>query len=200
MIDARFLISFSREMSMSNSSLDPTLPSVGKTITASNYHYEIIDDLRAFDAFFSPLQMRDEAQKELNQARQEEGAKLMKMKMAEEKRMKEMLEKQEQMAKPPTPPPPVDTDTSRLLEIEKKQRAEIARLLKELDRTQKTWQMKANILQNNIHALKDEMFLRSSLQRQSAKIQHAAIAYAVSRFTFSCMVHVFYQNGEFIEA
>merc|ERR1719505_112333 len=50
-----------------------------------------------------------------------------------------MLEKQEQMAKPPTPPPPVDTDTSRLLEIEKKQRAEIARLLKELDRTQKTW-------------------------------------------------------------
>ena len=35
-------------------------------------------------------------------------------------------------------------------------------------------------LLNRMHALKDEMFLRTSLQRQSAKLQHAAINYAVS--------------------
>ena len=33
---------------------------------------------------------------------------------------------------------------------------------------------------SRLHALKDEMFLRTSLQRQSAKLQHAAITYAVS--------------------
>ena len=33
-----------------------------------------------------------------------------------------------------------------------------------------------------IHALKDEMFIRHSLQRQSAKLQHAAVTYVVSNY------------------
>lgn len=62
--------------------------------------------------------------------------------------------------------------------LEKKQRAEILRLQKELDRVNRTWEMKVTILQKTLHALKDESFLRTSLQRQAARLQQAAVVYA----------------------
>jgi len=69
-------------------------------------------------------------------------------------------------------------DVARYKQIEKSQKQEILRFQKELERANKYWEMKVSILQQTMHALKDEMFLRTSLQRQSAKLRHAAITYA----------------------
>lgn len=122
---------------------------------------------------------REQAQKELNEVKELEDAKLKQMKMAEEKRVAELMKQQHEMVtREKTPQVPVDKDFDRMMELDRKQRIEIAKLQKELERTNKTWDMKVIILQQTMHALKDEMFLRSSLQRQSAKVQHAAITYA----------------------
>ncbi|XP_073236759.1 uncharacterized protein [Porites lutea] len=66
----------------------------------------------------------------------------------------------------------------KLQKLEKKQQAEILRLQRELERVNKTWEMKVTILQQTLHALKDESFLRTSLQRQAARLQQAAVVYA----------------------
>lgn len=68
----------------------------------------------------------------------------------------------------------------KLQKLEKKQQAEILRLQRELERVNKTWEMKVTILQQTLHALKDESFLRTSLQRQRqvARLQQAAVVYA----------------------
>jgi len=66
----------------------------------------------------------------------------------------------------------------KLQKLEKKQKAEILRLQKELERVNKTWEMKVTILQQTLHALKDESFLRTTLQRQAARLQQAAVVYA----------------------
>jgi len=66
----------------------------------------------------------------------------------------------------------------KLQKIEKKQQAEILKLQRELDRVNRTWEMKVTILQQTLHALKDESFLRTSLQRQAARLQQAAVVYA----------------------
>ncbi|XP_032228792.2 uncharacterized protein C10orf67, mitochondrial isoform X5 [Nematostella vectensis] len=71
-----------------------------------------------------------------------------------------------------------DEMLKKLKSLEKKQRAEILRLQRELDRVNKTWEMKVTILQQTMHALRDESFLRTSLQRQAARLQHAAVVYA----------------------
>lgn len=66
----------------------------------------------------------------------------------------------------------------KLQKLETKQQAEILRLQRELERVNKTWEMKVTILQQTLHALKDESFLRTSLQRQAARLQQAAVVYA----------------------
>ncbi|XP_064402055.1 uncharacterized protein C10orf67, mitochondrial-like isoform X2 [Halichondria panicea] len=83
------------------------------------------------------------------------------------------------------PPTPIDTgDTGnqveRLLKIEQKQKLEIKRLNVELDRTNKTWEMKLAVMQRNFHALRDEFYVRHSLQRQATSLHHAAVGYATS--------------------
>ncbi|XP_028395082.1 uncharacterized protein C10orf67, mitochondrial-like isoform X2 [Dendronephthya gigantea] len=66
----------------------------------------------------------------------------------------------------------------KLQQIEIKLTAEIAGLRKELDRVNKTWEMKVTILKQSIHALKDEAFLRATLQKQAARLHHASVTYA----------------------
>lgn len=56
--------------------------------------------------------------------------------------------------------------------------AECARLRKEMDKGHKTWEKKFAILQQSLHALKDESFLRQTLQRQAAQLHQASISYA----------------------
>lgn len=66
----------------------------------------------------------------------------------------------------------------KLQKLEKKQKTEIERLKKELERVNRTWEIKVNVLKQTLHALKDESFLRTSLQRQAARLQQAAVMYA----------------------
>ncbi|ELU02583.1 hypothetical protein CAPTEDRAFT_220477 [Capitella teleta] len=69
-------------------------------------------------------------------------------------------------------------------EVEESQRseqrmlAEIAKLKKEIDRVHRTWEKKFAILQQSLHALKDESFIRQTMQRQAATLHHASISYA----------------------
>eukprot|EP00112_Aurelia_sp_Birch-Aquarium-sp1_P017336 Seg4002.4 transcript_id=Seg4002.4/GoldUCD/mRNA.D3Y31 product="putative protein C10orf67 mitochondrial" protein_id=Seg4002.4/GoldUCD/D3Y31 len=66
----------------------------------------------------------------------------------------------------------------KLRKVDKQQKQEIMRLLRELEKCNKNWEMRVTIQQQTMHALRDEMFLRTSLHRQAAKLQHAAITYA----------------------
>ena len=119
--------------------------------------------------------LQDEAQKRMDDMRRNEEQKLRNQKMLEEQKIKALMNQHEESKI--SVEVPVDIDVSRLQNIEKKQRAEIARLQKELDRNVKMWELKVKILQENIHALKDEMFLRTTLQRQAAKMRQAALTY-----------------------
>ncbi|XP_038611875.1 uncharacterized protein C10orf67 homolog, mitochondrial [Tachyglossus aculeatus] len=64
---------------------------------------------------------------------------------------------------------------NRKLEKEKKS---IERLRNQADLSSKIWQKKFYILQNSLHALKDEMFLRHTLQRQLAVIPETSFNYS----------------------
>lgn len=119
--------------------------------------------------------MQEEAKEKIEELRKNEAEKLQSQKLAEKQKLKELQEKHENEKKPVDIP--VETDVGRLQIIEKKQRAEIARLQRDLERTVRTWEMKTKILQEHIHALKDEMFLRTTLQRQVAKVRPAALTY-----------------------
>ncbi|KAJ7365157.1 hypothetical protein OS493_007806 [Desmophyllum pertusum] len=89
-----------------------------------------------------------------------------------------MASRLRRMEKPELSESEKDELLRKLQKLEKKQKAEILRLQKELDRVNRTWEMKVTILQQTLHALKDESFLRTSLQRQAARLQQAAVVYA----------------------
>merc|ERR1719239_717282 len=63
-------------------------------------------------------------------------------------------------------------------ESEDKLRAEISRLQAEVEKAHRTWEKKFAILQQSMHALKDESYLRQTLQRQAAQLHHAAVSYS----------------------
>ncbi|XP_059175355.1 uncharacterized protein C10orf67, mitochondrial-like [Physella acuta] len=64
---------------------------------------------------------------------------------------------------------------------ESKLRAEIIRLQSELEKTHQMWEKKFAILQQSMHALKDESYLRQTLQRQAAQLHKAAVSYSVDK-------------------
>ncbi|XP_052801106.1 uncharacterized protein C10orf67, mitochondrial-like [Mya arenaria] len=72
-----------------------------------------------------------------------------------------------------------DTDVNKLRKQEQALREEVARLKKEIERIHKTWEKKFAILQQSLHALKDESYIRQQLQRQAANLHHAAVSYSV---------------------
>lgn len=49
---------------------------------------------------------------------------------------------------------------------------------KEIDRIHRAWEKKFAILQQSLHALKDESFVRHTMQRQAAQLHQAAISYS----------------------
>ncbi|XP_077124478.1 uncharacterized protein C10orf67 homolog, mitochondrial isoform X1 [Ranitomeya variabilis] len=53
----------------------------------------------------------------------------------------------------------------------------IERLQKELERLNKTWEKKFDILKQSFHAIKDEMFLRQSLHRQAMNLHRVSVSY-----------------------
>ncbi|KAJ1110825.1 hypothetical protein NDU88_008171 [Pleurodeles waltl] len=59
------------------------------------------------------------------------------------------------------------------------QRKTINSLRNQLEQNNKIWEKKFAILKQSLHAIKDEMFLRQSLQRQAASLQRVSVSYAV---------------------
>ncbi|XP_019897816.2 uncharacterized protein C10orf67 homolog, mitochondrial [Esox lucius] len=64
-----------------------------------------------------------------------------------------------------------------LKRVETVQKKQIERLQKQLFRSNGIWEKKFEILKASFHAIKDEMFLRQTLQRQAASLQHASVSY-----------------------
>jgi hypothetical protein len=60
-------------------------------------------------------------------------------------------------------------------------KAEIAKLKRELDRNNQTWEKKFEILKQQLHSIKDEMYLRQTLRKQTtnSKLSYASVAYTV---------------------
>ncbi|XP_046883077.1 uncharacterized protein C10orf67 homolog, mitochondrial [Hypomesus transpacificus] len=58
-------------------------------------------------------------------------------------------------------------------------RSQTAKLQKELFRSNELWEVKFEVLNRSFHAVKDEMFLRQTLQRQAAQLQHASVTYTM---------------------
>ncbi|XP_052096171.1 uncharacterized protein C10orf67, mitochondrial-like isoform X9 [Mytilus californianus] len=73
----------------------------------------------------------------------------------------------------------MDTDIDKYIKNEKRLKEEIERLKREIERVHRTWEKKFAILQQSLHALKDESYIRQTLQRQAAALHHAAVSYAV---------------------
>ncbi|XP_063421562.1 uncharacterized protein C10orf67, mitochondrial-like isoform X8 [Mytilus trossulus] len=73
----------------------------------------------------------------------------------------------------------MDTDIDKYAKNEKRLKEEIDRLKREIERVHRTWEKKFAILQQSLHALKDESYIRQTLQRQAAALHHAAVSYAV---------------------
>ena len=127
--------------------------------------------------------LKREAQQQVDSVKRSEAEKLYKQKLLEGKRLKELREQHEK--EKVVTEPPVETDVAALQAIERKQRVEIARLQREIDQLKKMYDMKVRILTEHIHKLKDEMFLRTTLQRQAAKVKLAALAYIKKGATVS---------------
>ncbi|XP_064648128.1 uncharacterized protein C10orf67, mitochondrial-like isoform X2 [Lineus longissimus] len=69
-------------------------------------------------------------------------------------------------------------DMEKMRRSELRLQAEVLRLKREIDKVNRTWEKKFAILQQSLHALKDESFLRQTLQRQAAQLHQASITYA----------------------
>ncbi|XP_069499482.1 uncharacterized protein C10orf67 homolog, mitochondrial [Ambystoma mexicanum] len=59
------------------------------------------------------------------------------------------------------------------------QRKTIESLKKQIEQNNRIWEKKFAILKQSLHSIKDEMFLRQSLQRQAANLHRVAVTYAV---------------------
>uniref|UniRef100_A0A7M4EP05 DUF4709 domain-containing protein n=1 Tax=Crocodylus porosus TaxID=8502 RepID=A0A7M4EP05_CROPO len=79
-----------------------------------------------------------------------------------------------------------DEKRALLAEIEKlrksegRERQHIESLKKEVEQVNRSWAKKFEILKKSLHAIKNEMFLRQSLQRQSASFNHATVSQTVA--------------------
>ncbi|XP_016128648.1 uncharacterized protein C10orf67 homolog, mitochondrial [Sinocyclocheilus grahami] len=64
-------------------------------------------------------------------------------------------------------------------QTEAMQKKEIERLSKQLCMSNQVWEKKFEILRQSFHAIKDEMFLRQTLQRQEAILHNASVSFAM---------------------
>uniref|UniRef100_A0A8C5MYU8 DUF4709 domain-containing protein n=1 Tax=Leptobrachium leishanense TaxID=445787 RepID=A0A8C5MYU8_9ANUR len=65
----------------------------------------------------------------------------------------------------------------KLMFIKEDNEKNIERLRKEIERVNKTWEKKFEILKHSFHAIKDEMFLRQSLHRQTMNLHRVSLSY-----------------------
>ncbi|XP_063777662.1 uncharacterized protein C10orf67 homolog, mitochondrial [Pseudophryne corroboree] len=69
------------------------------------------------------------------------------------------------------------TQIKNLLSVKEEDAKTIERLQRELERINKTWEKKFDILKQSFHAMKDEMFLRQSLHRQAVNLHRVSVSY-----------------------
>ncbi|XP_025096569.1 uncharacterized protein C10orf67, mitochondrial-like isoform X2 [Pomacea canaliculata] len=69
-----------------------------------------------------------------------------------------------------------ENDSLRLSEAQLKN--EVKKLKEEIERIHRMWEKKFSVLQASMHALKDESYLRQTLQRQAAALHYASVSYA----------------------
>ncbi|CAF0744677.1 unnamed protein product [Brachionus calyciflorus] len=75
-------------------------------------------------------------------------------------------------------------DTELILKLKSNEnylKSEINRLKREIHRNNETWEKKFDILKHSLHAIKDEMYLRQNLQKQSANLAYASVAYTMNQ-------------------
>ncbi|XP_033761819.1 uncharacterized protein C10orf67, mitochondrial-like isoform X2 [Pecten maximus] len=115
-----------------------------------------------------------QAQEEASKMQTAEQNKL-KVLMDQKKRLEEMLlqEKKKSSQKSQS-----EIDTDKFKKNEDRLRDEIMRLKGEIEKVHKVWEKKFAILQQSMHALKDESYIRQTLQRQAATLHHASVSYA----------------------
>lgn len=115
-----------------------------------------------------------EAQKEALSLQNKEKDKL-KLLMDQKKLLEEQLAKEKNRNNTKSQG---EIDAEKYKRNEQKLKEEIQRLKQEIERVHRTWEKKFAILQQSLHALKDESYLRQTLQRQAAALHHAAVSYA----------------------
>ncbi|XP_043546390.1 uncharacterized protein C10orf67 homolog, mitochondrial isoform X2 [Chiloscyllium plagiosum] len=93
---------------------------------------------------------------------------------------KEVCPVPEQVETEPMSKDKVIEDLQKLKKIEKEQRKLNESLKIQLERTNQMWEKKFAILKQSYHAIKDEMYLRCSLQRQAPILHCAFTRYTVS--------------------
>ncbi|XP_050986140.1 uncharacterized protein C10orf67 homolog, mitochondrial [Labeo rohita] len=102
--------------------------------------------------------------------------------MKEKAAIEKKLEKQK-LAEPTTMELVGDTELAQKLKelrkMESMQKKEIERLNKQLCISNQVWEKKFEILRQSFHAIKDEMFLRQTLQRQEAILHNASVSFAM---------------------
>ncbi|CAH2282263.1 Hypothetical predicted protein [Pelobates cultripes] len=69
------------------------------------------------------------------------------------------------------------TQIKKLTFMNEDQEKSIERLRRELERVNKAWEKKFEILKHSFHAIKDEMFLRQSLHRQAMNLHRVSVSY-----------------------
>ncbi|KAI4887296.1 hypothetical protein NFI96_030152 [Prochilodus magdalenae] len=68
-------------------------------------------------------------------------------------------------------------ELEKLRQAERAQKEHIDRLQRKIAVTNQAWEKKFEVLRQSFHAIKDEMFLRQSLQRQAAALHQASVNY-----------------------
>ncbi|XP_072021834.1 uncharacterized protein [Amphiura filiformis] len=69
-------------------------------------------------------------------------------------------------------------ELARLRKLERHFRNEVLRLKREITRSTKMWEKKFSIMQKSMYALKDESYVRQTLQKQAAALHHASVSYS----------------------
>ncbi|XP_017950268.2 uncharacterized protein C10orf67 homolog, mitochondrial isoform X4 [Xenopus tropicalis] len=136
-----------------------------------------------------------EKEKEHEQMQQEYQSRILEEQRQKLKHIREAesIKQKLQSAKPTSPQiktPDVSRDTETLLAqikklaaVKEEQEKNIEGLRRELDRINRTWEKKFEILKQSFHAIKDEMFLRQSLHRQSLSLQKVSVSYMTNENT-----------------
>ncbi|XP_029193718.2 uncharacterized protein C10orf67, mitochondrial-like isoform X6 [Acropora millepora] len=116
------------------------------------------------------------SQKQVEELQRAHAEKIREQQLLDERRRN--MESQQKEEKPQVQEPESYATLRKLQNLEKKQKEEIDRLKKEHDRVNRAWEIKVNVLKRTLHALKNESFLRTCLQRQASRLQQAAVTYA----------------------